>query len=61
MNEGYISRYHTIPQTKEKVMTLTLDISFAVLGARKSGLAYSDCSHEIKMLTPWKESYVQPR
>ena len=20
-----------------------------------------DCSHEIKTLTPWKESYVQPR
>ena len=20
-----------------------------------------DCSHEIKMLTPWKESYDQPR
>ena len=20
-----------------------------------------DCSHEIKMLTPWKESYNQPR
>ena len=20
-----------------------------------------DCSHEIKMLTPWKESYGQPR
>ena len=29
-------------------MTLTLDISLAVLEARKSGLAYSDCSHEIK-------------
>ena len=23
--------------------------------------AYHDCSHEIKMLTPWKESYDQPR
>ena len=23
--------------------------------------ADSDCSHEIKMLTPWKESYDQPR
>ena len=21
----------------------------------------NDCSHEIKMLTPWKESYDQPR
>ena len=23
--------------------------------------ADGDCSHEIKMLTPWKESYEQPR
>ena len=23
--------------------------------------AYGDCSHEIKTLTPWKESYDQPR
>ena len=23
--------------------------------------ADGDCSHEIKMLTPWKESYNQPR
>ena len=23
--------------------------------------ADSDCSHEIKMLTPWKDSYDQPR
>ena len=23
--------------------------------------ADGDCSHEIKMLTPWKESYYQPR
>ena len=23
--------------------------------------ADGDCSHEIKMLTPWKESYDQPR
>ena len=23
-------------------------------------IADGDCSHEIKTLTPWKESYVQP-
>ena len=23
--------------------------------------AHGDCSHEIKMLTPWKKSYDQPR
>ena len=22
---------------------------------------YGDCSHEIKILTPWKKSYDQPR
>ena len=29
-------------------------------GAPKS-TADGDCSHEIKTLTPWKESYDQPR
>ena len=24
-------------------------------------IAYGDCSHEIKMLTPWQESFDQPR
>ena len=31
-----------------------------ILGGSKI-TADGDCSHEIKTLTPWKESYVQPR
>ena len=31
-----------------------------ILGGSKI-TADGDCSHEIKMLTPWKESYDQPR
>ena len=33
--------------------------SFIFLGSKIT--ADGDCSHEIKMLTPWKESYDQPR
>ena len=32
---------------------------FIFLGSKIT--ADGDCSHEIKMLTPWKESYDQPR
>ena len=32
---------------------------FTFLGSKIT--ADGDCSHEIKMLTPWKESYDQPR
>ena len=32
---------------------------FIFLGSKIT--ADGDCSHEIKMLTPWKESYEQPR
>ena len=32
---------------------------FIFLGSKIS--ADSDCSHEIKMLAPWKKSYDQPR
>ena len=31
-----------------------------ILGGSKIS-ADGDCSHEIKTLTPWKESYDQPR
>ena len=31
-----------------------------ILGGSKI-TADSDCNHEIEMLTPWKESYHQPR
>ena len=32
---------------------------FILLGSKIT--ADGDCSHEIKTLTPWKESYHQPR
>ena len=35
-------------------------VSDFILGGSKI-TADGDCSHEIKTLTPWKESYEQPR
>ena len=35
-------------------------VSDFILGGSKI-TAEGDCSHEIKTLTPWKESYDQPR
>ena len=35
-------------------------VSDFILGGSKI-TADGDCSHEINMLTPWKESYDQPR
>ena len=32
---------------------------FIFLGSKIT--AHGDCSHEIKMLAPWKKSYDQPR
>ena len=40
----------------EKVETVT---DFIFLGFKST--SDGDCNHEIKMLTPWKESYDQPR
>ena len=40
----------------ETVETVT---DFIFLGSKIT--EDGDCSHEIKMLTPWKESYDQPR
>ena len=40
----------------ETVETVTV---FIFLGSKIT--ADGDCSHEIKMLTPWKKSYDQPR
>ena len=34
-------------------------VDFIFLGSKIT--ADGDCSHEIKTLTPWKESYEQPR
>ena len=40
----------------ERVETVA---DFIILGSKIT--ANGDCSHEIKTLTPWKESYDQPR
>ena len=39
--------------------TMETETDFIFLGSKIS--ADSDCSHEIKMLAPWKKSYDQPR
>ena len=41
---------------REQVETVT---DFIFLGSKIT--AGDDCSHEIKMLAPWKKSYDQPR
>ena len=44
-------------QTDGEIVETVSDFIF--LGSKIT--ADGDCSHEIKMLTPWKESYDQPR
>ena len=44
-------------QVDGEIMETVRDFIF--LGSRIT--ADGDCSHEIKMLTPWKEGYDQPR
>ena len=41
------------------VGTVETVADFIFLGSKIT--ADGDCSHEIKMLTPWKESYDQPK
>ena len=53
MASGPIISWQIDGETAETV----LDFSF--LGSKIT--ADGDCSHEIKTLTPWKESYDQPR
>ena len=53
MTSGPITSWEIDGETVETV-------SDFILGGSKI-TADSDCSHEIKMLTPWKESYDQPR
>ena len=49
------------PITSWKIDGETVEtVSDLILGGSKI-TADGDCSHEIKMLTPWKESYDQPR
>ena len=40
--------------------TLVKTVADFIFGGSKI-TADGDCSHEIKTLTPWKESYDQPR
>ena len=53
MASGPINSLQTDAETVETVA------DFIFLGSKIT--ADGDCSHEIKMLTPWKESYDQPR
>ena len=53
MASGPITSWQTDGETVETV------VDFIFLGSKIT--ADGDCSHEIKMLTPWKESYDQPR
>ena len=53
MASGPITSWQIDGETVETVA------DFIVLGSKLT--ADGDCSHEIKTLTPWKESYDQPR
>ena len=53
MASGPITSWQIDGETVETVA------DFIFLGSKIT--AYGDCSHEIKKLTPWKESYDQPR
>ena len=53
MASGPITSWQIDGETVETVS------DFIFLGSKIT--ADGDCSHEIKMLTPWKKSYDQPR
>ena len=53
MASGLITSWQIDGETVETVS------NFIFWGSKIT--ADRDCSHEIKMLTPWKESYDQPR
>ena len=53
MTSGAITSWQIDGETMETVADF-------ILGGSKITV-YGDCSHEIKTLTPWKESYDQPR
>ena len=53
MASGSITSWQIAGETMETVADLIF------LGSKIT--ADGDCSHEIKMLTPWKKSYDQPR
>ena len=53
MPSGPITSWETDAETVETVS------DFIIWGSKIT--ADGDCSHEIEMFTPWKESYDQPR
>ena len=53
MTSGPITSWQIDGETVERVVDFILQVSKTI----EDG----DCSHEIKTLTPWKESYDQPR
>ena len=53
MASGPITSWQIDGETMETVT------DFILLGSKIT--ADGDCSHEIKILTPWKKSYDQPR
>ena len=53
MASGSVTSWQIDGETMETV------IDFLFLGSKIT--ADGDCSHEIKTLVPWKESYDQPR
>ena len=56
MASGPIISWQIDRETGETVETVA---DFIFLGSKIT--ADGDCSHKIKTLTPWKESYDQPR
>ena len=56
MASGPITSWEIDGETVETVETVA---DFIILGSKIT--ADGDCSHEIKTLTAWKESYDQPR
>ena len=53
MASGLITSWQIDGETMEKVTDFIFLVSKII--------ADGDCSHKIKTLTPWKESYDQPR
>ena len=49
------------PITSWKIDGETVEIESDFIFGGSKITADSDCSHEIKRLTPWKKSYDQPR
>ena len=51
----------SVPITSSQIDGETMEIVLDFIFGGSKITADGDCSHEIKTLTPWKESYDQPR